>query len=171
VTKVVPIASFPVHECAVCMALTPDGEHVVSSCHQEMKVWSRRSGEVIASIPERAFALAITLDDQTMITGTNDGEARVWRYGEWQAPYRTFQHYEGTLVAIRVARDEKILYANRKDAKSKLGNVGGYLVEHNLEAIGDPARERDILQQQEFDRVHGGTGQAVVPQFEWRFGK
>jgi hypothetical protein len=66
---------------------------------------------------------------------------------------------------------EKILYANRKDAKSKLGKVGGYLVEHNLEAIGDPARERDILQQQEFDRVHGGTGQAVVPQFEWRFGK
>jgi hypothetical protein len=66
---------------------------------------------------------------------------------------------------------EKILYANRKDAKSKLGNVGGYLVEHNLEAIGDPARERDILQQQEFDRLHGGTGQAVVPQLEWRFGK
>ena len=66
---------------------------------------------------------------------------------------------------------EKILYANRKEAKTKLGPVGGYVVEHNLEAIGDPARERDILHQQEFDRAHGGTGQAVTPQFEWRFGK
>jgi hypothetical protein len=66
---------------------------------------------------------------------------------------------------------EKILYANRKDAKSKLGNVLGYAVEHNLEASGDPARERDILRQQEFDRAHGGIGRTIMPQFEWRFGK
>jgi len=66
---------------------------------------------------------------------------------------------------------EQILYANRKEARTKLGLVGGYLIEHNLEAIGDVARERDLLHQQEFDRAHGGSGQAVMPQFEWRFGK
>jgi WD40 repeat protein len=119
------VASFPVHECAVCMALTPDGEYVVSSCHQEMKVWSRRSGEVIASIPERAFALAITPDGQTMISGTNDGEARVWRYGEWQAPHRTFQHHEGVLVAIRVTRDGTTIVT---------GSGGGSLVCQELAA-------------------------------------
>ncbi len=66
---------------------------------------------------------------------------------------------------------EQILYANRTEARTKLGLVGGYLVEHNLEAIGDVARERDLLHQQEFDRAHGGSGRAVMSQFEWRFGK
>ena len=45
-------------------------------------------------------------------------------------------------------------------------------MEHNLEAIGDPARERNILQDQQFDRDHGGNGAGTVaPQFEFRFGK
>ena len=67
---------------------------------------------------------------------------------------------------------EQILYAQRKEASVKLGNVGGYLAEHNLEAIGDPTLERNILQQQDFDRQHGGNGGGVpMPQFEWRFGK
>jgi hypothetical protein len=66
---------------------------------------------------------------------------------------------------------EKIIYAQRKEASVKLGKVGGYLAEHNLEAIGDPAREKNILQQQEFDKQHGGDGSVLMPQFEWRFGK
>lgn len=66
---------------------------------------------------------------------------------------------------------EQILYHERKEGASKLGDIGGYLVEHNLEAIGDPSRERDILRQQDFDRRNGGTGTAVGSQFEWRFGK
>ena len=67
---------------------------------------------------------------------------------------------------------EQIIYAQRKEAKSKLGAAGGYVVEHNLEAIGDPAREQNVLRDQEFDRAHGGDGSSVIsPQFEWRFGK
>ena len=67
---------------------------------------------------------------------------------------------------------EKILYDQRGAASSKAGAVGGFIVEHNLEAIGDPARERNILQDQQFDRDHGGSGAGTVaPQFEFRFGK
>ena len=67
---------------------------------------------------------------------------------------------------------EQIIYAQRKDAKSKLGAAGGYVAEHNLEAIGDPAREQNILGDQESDRARGGDGSSVIsPQFEWRFGK
>lgn len=66
---------------------------------------------------------------------------------------------------------EQILYRERKEGRSKLGEVGGYLVEHNLEAIGDPLRERNILQQQELDRRGGGPGTAVGFQFQWRIGK
>ena len=67
---------------------------------------------------------------------------------------------------------ERILYAQRGAASSKAGAVGGFLLEHNLEAIGDPARERNILQDQQFDRDHGGNGAGTVaPQFEFRFGK
>jgi len=67
---------------------------------------------------------------------------------------------------------EKILYDQRGAASSKAGAVGGFIVEHNLEAIGDPARERNILQDQQFDRDHGGSGDGTVaPQFEFRFGK
>jgi hypothetical protein len=66
---------------------------------------------------------------------------------------------------------EKILYDQRGAASSKAGAIGGFLIEHNLEAIGDPARERNILQDQQFDRDHGGTGSVVSPQFEFRFGK
>ena len=67
---------------------------------------------------------------------------------------------------------EKILYDQRGAASSKAGPVGGFIVEHNIEAIGDPARERNILQDQQFDRDHGGSGAGTVaPQFEFRFGK
>ena len=67
---------------------------------------------------------------------------------------------------------EQILYDQRGAASSKAGAVGGFVVEHNLEAIGDPARERNILQDQQFDRDQGGHGAGVVPpQFEFRFGK
>jgi len=67
---------------------------------------------------------------------------------------------------------EKILYDQRGAASSKAGAVGGFIVEHNLEAIGDPAREHNILQDQQFDRDHGGSGASTVPpQFEFRFGK
>jgi hypothetical protein len=64
---------------------------------------------------------------------------------------------------------EALLYSQRTEAKAKLGNIGGYLVEHNLEAIGDPARENDLLRQQDFDRAHGGNGNVPMSQFEWRF--
>lgn len=66
---------------------------------------------------------------------------------------------------------EQIVYHERKTSKSKLGEVGGYLVEHNIEAIGDPQRERDILQRQDFDRRQGGSGAVPGSWFEWRWGK
>jgi Domain of unknown function (DUF4157) len=66
---------------------------------------------------------------------------------------------------------EDVLYANRKDAKSKVGAAGGYLVERNMNAIGAPGRERDLVRQQESDRVRGGDGRVMAPMLEWRFGK
>lgn len=66
---------------------------------------------------------------------------------------------------------EQILYHERREGKSKLGPAFGYFVEHNLEAIGDPLRERNILHQQEFDRRNGGPGAAFGSQLQWRIGK
>lgn len=67
---------------------------------------------------------------------------------------------------------EKILYDQRSQAKAKVGNIAGYFVSHNIEAIGDPAQDQYLMQRQQFDRETGGNGRGqVASQFMWRFGK
>ena len=109
------------------------------------------------------------------LIATRNGPTRAWSSAKlstlatatWSQP----QQRRGLIPWAR-QQVERILYAQRGAASSKAGAVGGFLLEHNLEAIGDPARERNILQDQQFDRDHGGSGAGTVaPQFEFRFGK
>lgn len=93
------------------VALTQDGKIGISSGRdQVVRVWNVETGEAIATMPHNSFVevLALSPDDETLVTLTEKGDMRVWRFRTGEGLTPPIRHGTG-FVQARVSDDGKEL--------------------------------------------------------------
>ena len=105
------------------MAVTPDGQHIISGSHDDVvKVWSVARESLVSDWFGHAHALAAMPDGQRILSGADDGIVRVWLLdGTLKKIFSALHaHYVDALVALP---DNQHALSGSFDGDIKLFNV------------------------------------------------
>jgi len=108
-----------------CLAISPDGELLVSGNRNAIKAWILKTGTEIYTVTEHrnsVFSLAISLDGQYLISGGNDGSIKVWKLSTGER-IRNFEDNHGSVYSIAITPDGKKLISGTQGGFTTLWNL------------------------------------------------
>lgn len=106
------------------LAISTDGQILVSGSWDEIKVWDLTTGLLLQSISGLWFgvdALAITADQRQIISGTGDGQIRVWDR-ETGTLQQTLIGHRSTISAVLMMPDQTHLITSSWDNTIRIWN-------------------------------------------------
>jgi len=108
-----------------CLAISPDGEILVSGNGNAIKSWNLKTGTEMYTVTEHqnsVLSLAISLDGQYVVSGGNDSSIKVWKLRTGEL-IRTFKDNHGSVYSIAISPDGQKLIS---------GSHGGFTTLWNL---------------------------------------
>lgn len=108
-----------------CLAISPDGELLVSGNGNIIKAWNLNTGTEMYTVTEHkngVLSLAISLDGQYLVSGSNDSSIKVWKLRTGEL-LRTFEDNHGSVYSIAISPDGQNLISGSHDGFTTLWNV------------------------------------------------
>ncbi|MEQ8464016.1 protein kinase domain-containing protein [Coleofasciculus sp. E1-EBD-02] len=112
-------------ESVHCLAMSPDGEILVSGNGNAIKAWNMNNGTEIYTVTEHrnsVLSLAISLDGQYLVSGGDDSSIKVCKLSTGEL-IRTFEDNHGSVYSIAITPDGQKLIS---------GSYGGFTTLWNL---------------------------------------
>jgi WD40 repeat protein len=105
--------------------LSPDGSRLLISNYQyDARLWDPSSGELIGQLGTRFLGAAFSGDSQRLVTGSGDGEVRVWE-AEDAMLVKTLPHQEMVSSVLVSPDGSLVLTADTKPHVWQMPELGG----------------------------------------------
>jgi len=107
------------------IAITPDGQKVVSSSDNTLKVWDLKTGkelQILQGHSESVNAVAITRDGQKVVSGSSDNTLKVWDL-ETGKGLQILQGHSESVNAVAITRDGRRVVSGSSDNTLKVWDL------------------------------------------------
>jgi len=107
------------------VAITPDGNTIVSAGHKEIKLWNSKTGKQIISLPghtQNINALAISPDGNNLVSAGDDKTIKVWNLQTKKLTFNLVGHQD-SIQALAISQDSKILVSAGDDKTIKVWSL------------------------------------------------
>jgi WD40 repeat protein len=120
------------------VAITPDGNTIVSAGHKEIKLWNSKTGKQIISLSghtQNINALAISPDGNNLVSAGDDKTIKVWNLQTKKLTFNLVGHQD-SVQALAISQDSKTLVSAGDDKTIKVwslltGKFLKTLLDHN----------------------------------------
>jgi WD40 repeat protein/tRNA A-37 threonylcarbamoyl transferase component Bud32 len=120
------------------VAITPDGNTIVSAGHKEIKLWNSKTGKQIISLSghtQNINALAISPDGNNLVSAGDDKTIKVWNLQTKKLSFNLVGHQD-SVQALAISQDSKTLVSAGDDKTIKVwslltGKFLKTLLDHN----------------------------------------
>ena len=107
------------------LAISPDGQTLVSNSDNNIKLWNLNTAEEISTIKghdRRVNVLAISPNGESLVSGSADNSIKQWNLATGQE-IRTFRGHSNSIQALAISKDSKIVVDGSDDNTIKVWNL------------------------------------------------
>ncbi|MFM7558813.1 protein kinase domain-containing protein, partial [Cylindrospermopsis raciborskii] len=107
------------------VAITPDGNTIVSAGHKEIKLWNSKTGKQIISLlghTQNINTLAISPDGNNLVSAGDDKTIKVWNLQTKKLTFNLVGHQD-SIQALAISQDSKILVSAGDDKTIKVWSL------------------------------------------------